>query len=161
MKRKIKQLNRQETARTFIEENYLMFDRLRRDVIRDQVQLRDADDQWRDITTADINDIVCAVSAESDMAISTKEVMTVLFSHQVPDIHPLREYVNACPPYDNSSHDWIGWLASLVTVEGDESEQKRWKMCFTKWFVAMVAAWLRDDIVNQQVLVLIGRQGIY
>ena len=82
MKRKIKQLNRQETARTFIEENYLMFDRLRRDVIRDQVQLRDADDQWRDITTADINDIVCAVSAESDMAISTKEVMTVLFSHQ-------------------------------------------------------------------------------
>lgn len=161
MKRLQKQLNRQEKARTFIEENYLMSDRLRRDVIRDQVQLRDADNQWRDITTADINDIVCAVSAESDMAISAKEVMAVLFSHQVPDVHPLREYVGACPPYDDSSPDWIGWLASLVTVEGDETEQNRWKRCFIKWFVAMVASWLRDDIVNQQVLVLIGRQGIY
>ena len=161
MKRLQKQLNRQEKARTFIEENYLMSDRLRRDVIRDQVQLRDADNQWRDITTADINDIVCAVSAESDVAISAKEVMAVLLSHQVPDIHPLREYVYACPPYDDSQPDWIGWLASLVTVEGDETEQNRWKRCFTKWFVAMVASWLRDDIVNQQVLVLIGRQGIY
>ena len=25
----------------------------------------------------------------------------------------------------------------------------------------MVASWLRDDVVNQQVLVLIGRQGIF
>lgn len=161
MKNKIKQLNRQEQTRAFIEENYLMSDRLRRDVIRDQVQLRDENEQWRDITTADINDIVCAASAESDKAISTKEVMAVLFSHQVPDVHPLREYVNACPHYEDSHPDWIGWLAQLVTVEGDESEQKRWRLCFTKWFVAMVASWLCDDVVNQQVLVLIGRQGIY
>jgi len=161
MKKKVKQLNRQEQTRAFIEENYLMSDRLRRDIIRDQVQLRDENDQWRDITTADINDIVCAVSAESDVAVSVKEVMAVLLSHHVPDIHPLREYVRSCPPYKESDPDWIGWLADLVTVEGDESEQKRWKLFFTKWFVAMVAAWLRDDIVNQQVLVLIGRQGIY
>ena len=36
-----------------------------------------------------------------------------------------------------------------------------WRLCFKKWFVAMVASWLKDDIVNHQVLVLIGRQGIY
>ena len=36
-----------------------------------------------------------------------------------------------------------------------------WRACFKKWFVAMVASWMRDDIVNHQVLVLIGRQGIY
>jgi predicted P-loop ATPase len=34
-------------------------------------------------------------------------------------------------------------------------------VCFKKWFVAMVASWMRDEIVNHQVLVLIGRQGIY
>ena len=33
--------------------------------------------------------------------------------------------------------------------------------CFKKWFVAMVASWMRDEVVNHQVLVLIGRQGIY
>ena len=36
-----------------------------------------------------------------------------------------------------------------------------WRVCFKKWFVAMVASWMRDEVVNHQVLVLIGRQGIY
>ena len=36
-----------------------------------------------------------------------------------------------------------------------------WRTCFKKWFVAMVASWMHDEVVNHQVLVLIGRQGIY
>ena len=36
-----------------------------------------------------------------------------------------------------------------------------WRACFKKWFVAMVASWMRDEAVNHQVLVLIGKQGIY
>ena len=36
-----------------------------------------------------------------------------------------------------------------------------WRACFKKWFVAMVASWMKDEVVNHQVLVLIGRQGIY
>ncbi len=44
----------------------------------------------------------------------------------------------------------------------ERSETDRlWRACFKKWFVAMVASWMRDDIVNHQVLVLIGKQGIY
>ena len=36
-----------------------------------------------------------------------------------------------------------------------------WRICFKKWFVAMVASWMNDEVVNHQVLVLIGKQGIY
>ncbi len=36
-----------------------------------------------------------------------------------------------------------------------------WRACFKKWFVAMVASWMKDEVVNHQVLVLIGKQGIY
>ena len=36
-----------------------------------------------------------------------------------------------------------------------------WHICFKKWFVAMVASWMQDEVVNHQVLVLIGRQGIF
>lgn len=36
-----------------------------------------------------------------------------------------------------------------------------WRTCFKKWFVAMVASWMRDEVVNHQVLVLIGKQGIF
>ncbi len=41
------------------------------------------------------------------------------------------------------------------------SASRLWRACFKKWFVAMVASWMRDDIVNHQVLVLIGKQGIF
>ena len=36
-----------------------------------------------------------------------------------------------------------------------------WRVCFKKWFVAMVASWMKDEVVNHTVLVLVGRQGIY
>ena len=36
-----------------------------------------------------------------------------------------------------------------------------WRVCFKKWFVAMVASWMKDEVVNHQVLVLIGKQGIF
>ena len=39
--------------------------------------------------------------------------------------------------------------------------ERLWRTCFKKWFVAMVASWMKDEVVNHQVLVLIGKQGIY
>ena len=41
------------------------------------------------------------------------------------------------------------------------SAERLWRVCFKKWFVAMVASWMKDEVVNHQVLVLIGKQGIY
>ena len=41
------------------------------------------------------------------------------------------------------------------------STDRLWRGCFKKWFVAMVASWMNDDVVNHQVLVLIGKQGIF
>ena len=46
--------------------------------------------------------------------------------------------------------------------QSERSEADRlWRVCFKKWFVAMVTSWMKDEVVNHQVLVLIGRQGIY
>ena len=36
-----------------------------------------------------------------------------------------------------------------------------WRGCFKKWFVAMVASWMKDEVVNHTVLVLVGRQSIF
>ena len=152
-------MNRQEIVCDYIHENLVQPNRLRHDVISNKVQI--AAPVWRDITTSDINDIVCDCSAESGLQITAREVLAVLQSHRIPDVHPLREYVEDCKPWEPEHPDWIGWLAQQVTVEGDEEAQQLWRVCFTKWFVAMVASWLKDEVVNQQVLVLIGRQGIY
>jgi predicted P-loop ATPase len=55
--------------------------------------------------------------------------------------------------------------ASGLTSGSEQSERSKadrlWRGCFKKWFVAMVASWMKDDVVNHQVLVLIGKQGIY
>ena len=52
-------------------------------------------------------------------------------------------------------------LASNSSQRERSKADRLWRVCFKKWFVAMVASWMRDEVVNHQVLVLIGRQGIY
>ena len=124
---------------------------------------------WREMTKHDINSIVCHCAQEYDANITSREVMTALQSDLIPDVHPLREYVLSCGEWTEEQPDWIDWVAQQVTVKplGDEAKgdkargERLWRGCFKKWFVAMVASWMKDEVVNHQVLVLIGRQGIY
>ena len=166
-------MNKQECAMKFIEDNYLQFSRLRHDVISDKLQLRmekptpdpslkggensAAAFVWREMTKHDINSIVCHCAQECDMNITSREVMTALQSDLIPDVHPLREYILSLPPFTPDQPDWIDWVAQQVHVR----ESALWRTCFKKWFVAMVASWMKDEVVNHQVLVLIGKQGIY
>ncbi len=173
MARKKTSENRQQVVCDYIDKSYIEFGRLRHDLISNKVQIQDIDPDetfesamtaqpiWRDITTSDINDIVCDCSNESGLQITAREVLAVLQSHRIPYVHPLREYVLNYKPWTPDQPDWIGWLSQQVKVEGNEEAQQLWRVCFTKWFVAMVASWLKDEAVNQQVLVLIGKQGIF
>ena len=59
-------------------------------------------------------------------------------------------------------------VTSDLTVQRSNSELRErskadrlWRACFKKWFVAMVASWMKDEVVNHTVLVLVGRQGIF
>ena len=124
---------------------------------------------WREMTKHDINSIVCHCAQEYDANITSREVMTALQSDLIPDVHPLREYVLSCGEWTEEQPDWIDWVAQQVTVKplGDEAKGDKarseglWRGCFKKWFVAMVASWMKDEVVNHQVLVLIGKQGIF
>ena len=140
---------------------------------------------WREMTKHDINSIVCHCAQEYDANITSREVMTALQSDLIPDVHPLREYVLSCGEWTEEQPDWIDFVASQVRVKaspesdsledatlqdaakplqfrGEENKADRlWRGCFKKWFVAMVASWMKDEVVNHQVLVLIGKQGIF
>ena len=49
-----------------------------------------------------------------------------------------------------------------ISEQRERSEANAyWRQCFKKWFVAMVASWMKDEVVNHTVLVLVGRQGIF
>ena len=133
-------------------------------------------EMWREMTKHDINSIVCHCAQEYDANITSREVMTALQSDLIPDVHPLREYVLSCGEWTEEQPDWIDWVAQQVRTlpnppfkggdkglphEGGDGEGLLWRTCFKKWFVAMVASWMKDEVVNHQVLVLIGKQGIF
>ena len=238
-------MNKQAIVIRYIRENYLDFDRIRHDVVSDKLQIRVAHslgdeamrssgdeakgtEYWREMTRQDINSIVCQCAQEHDANISYREVITALQSDLIPDVHPLREYIQSLKPYTHNQPDWIDMVAQQVKVKDNNEEnvckedninnlrgnqlpaapkennstpsyttlhntkqvrvthsvescrmvqngvessfqeqplndstQCLWRRCFKKWFVAMVASWMNDDVVNHQVLVLIGKQGIY
>ena len=137
-------------------------------------------DIWRNLTDKDINTMVCQCVAESGVNISVTEMWTALKSDLVPAVQPLREWLNGLRPWSSSEPDWIDMVAQKVRIaHGVEScsaenttlhnstqplhnaTQDLWRICFKKWFVAMVASWMKDEVVNHTVLVLVGRQGIY
>ena len=179
-------MTKQEAVIKYIEDNYLQFRRLRHDIVSDKLQIRMESDlttlphttqplhhptpcYWREMTKQDINSIVCHCAQEYDANITSREVMTALQSDLIPDVHPLREYIHSLKPYTTDQPDWIDFVASQVKVKpsGEDAKgnkargEELWRACFKKWFVAMVASWMKDDVVNHQVLVLIGKQGIF
>ena len=124
---------------------------------------------WRNLTDKDINTMVCNCVEETQVNISVTEMWTALKSDRVPSVHPIREWLNTLPPYTPDQPDWIDWLAQQVRVKpsGEEAKgdkargEELWRTCFKKWFVAMVASWMHDEVVNHTALVLVGRQGIF
>ena len=88
-----------------------------------------------------------------------KDIRNEIESEFSPDFHPFRAYLDSLPPWDEA--DYIRVLAASVTVAGDFDDQQIFYKCLRKWLVAMVAGWLSKDVVNQTMLVFVGRQGIY
>ena len=149
------------------------------------LNISSADLYWRNLTDKDINTMVCQCVAEKEVNISTNEMWTALKSDMVPAVHPLRAWLDGLKPYTADQPDWIDFVASQVRVADTESSgvqefrstseplnsvfdasepskaDRLWRICFKKWFVAMVASWMKDEVVNHTVLVLVGRQGIF
>ena len=148
-------------------------------------------ERWRNLTDKDINTMVCQCVMETAVNISVTEMWTALKSDMVPAVHPLREWLDGLRPWNSCEPDWIDWVAQQVRVResgsngskgsngsnGSKGEDtfgtsgtfrtsstkadRLWRICFKKWFVAMVASWMKDEVVNHTVLVLVGRQGIF
>ena len=166
---------RQQTACQWLSENYLQFEHLRHDIVTDRLQILDYNltpdlkgeaAQWRNLTDKDINTMVCNCVEETQVNVTVSEMWTALKSDRIPAVHPLRAWLQEVRPYTEDQPDWIDMVAQQVVVKDDGllamgDGQAYWRACFKKWFVAMVASWMKDEVVNHTVLVLVGRQGIF
>ena len=81
------------------------------------------------------------------------------------DISPLSQQQSVSSPLSNVGEaEELSMLSSEQTNSlslQDSPADRLWRVCFKKWFVAMVASWMKDEVVNHTVLVLVGRQGIF
>lgn len=68
---------------------------------------------------------------------------------------PFLDYFNDLPDFVEEK-DYIELLADTITT----TKQDLWRVCFKKWFVAMVACVLDEKQVNQTVIVFSGKQGL-
>lgn len=130
---------------------------------------KDGKTQWVELNDRTVNNLYLKCCCTLKRNFSFQEFRHALQSSAVPEIHPLRHYIRSLPPWHPGMPDYIGQVAAMVTVtpDGEENGTAKaelnalWASCFLKWFVAMVACWMDDKVVNHQVLVLIGEQGIY
>ena len=113
---------------------------------------------WHTVNDRLVNSMHNMLSLETD--VRDRDLWRVINSDFVALFDPFRHYLARLPPWDGQSNPILD-LSSTVIVKGGAEEQLLFYACLRKWLVAMVAGWLDDDVVNQEILVLVGRQGIY
>ena len=110
--------------------------------------------EWYELCDRFVNSLANMLSA--DKTVQINKIWQVLRSDFVPNFNPFRHYLNRLPPWNEKDNPILS-LAMDVKVKGDTDEQLFFYVCLRKWLVAMVAGWLDDDVVNQEILVFIGR----
>ena len=113
---------------------------------------------WQPVSDRIVNSLWAELSAQKP--VRAQDIYRVIESDFVPDYHPFRFYLEHLPPW-NGRDDYILEMSLSVNVKGDAEEQMRFAVYLKKWLVAMVAGWVDDSVVNNVMLVLIGRQGSY
>ena len=89
--------------------------------------------------------------------VRTADLHAMLNSDLVELYNPFEHYLQSLPAWDGTT-DPIGELAAQVHVKVGAD---LFPGLFRKWLVAMVASLLLPETVNHEILVLIGKQGIY
>ena len=100
---------------------------------------------------------------EEGMNVNMQKLVSIIHSDFALKCDPLEDYLRALPLWDGK-RDYIGELADRIHIipqEGYHHDQETFRKYFRKWLVAMVVGWVTPDVVNQVMLILVGKGGIY
>lgn len=94
--------------------------------------------------------------------VRVQDIHQLLMSEFLPAFNPFEEYFAGLPRWDGVT-DYIAQVATTVSVvpDPDGGEDITFEWAFRKWIVALVAGLFAPDKVNEEILVLVGRQGTY
>ena len=114
--------------------------------------------EWEPLSSVTVNTLWSELSLEK--SVIKQHLLNVIESDYVGEYHPFRQYLEHLPPWDGQS-DHILAMSMSVQVRGDTDDQLLFAQYLKKWLVWMVAAWVDPLVVNNVILVLLGRQGTY
>lgn len=120
----------------------------------------DAEAVWREVDDRFVNSVWMELSKRFPV-VRERFLPLILESDFVPVYHPFEEYFNTLPSWDG--HDYIADLASRVHClpNEDAEDDFTFEEALRHWLVAMVVALFEPEKVNEEILVLVGCQGIY
>lgn len=125
-----------------------------------EVRWKDASEPFRPLTDRDEGSLWSRINKQG-RTMRFADLRLVIASEYVPVFHPFRAYFENLPEWHEGDTDHIRRLAETVTLADPAPEAAQvFFRCLRKWLVAMVAGFLTDR-VNHEILVLIGRQGIF
>ena len=132
---------------------------LRFNVITRRVEFHkpDKDAPWQPIDDHVVNSLWSKMSEEKQVKV--QDMYRVIESDYVEPFNPFTSYLLSLEPWNGCPA--IKVLAMSITIKGGQKKQELFEMCLRRWLVAMVAGWVDDDVVNHEILVLIGEQGSY
>ena len=102
---------------------------------------------------------------ESGLHLSEKTLHNIINSDFSEPFDPLDDYLRSLPKWKKGEDpDYIDQLADRIEVENlpdNEHTQSLFRYFFKKWLVAMVVAWVTLKVVNQMILIFVGKGGIF
>lgn len=110
--------------------------------------------KWKPMTDFSENSILREI-LKAKVKCSINSLRNLLHSDYCEMYDPFEDYFNNLPENPDET-DYIELLADTITT----TKQDLWRICFKKWFVAMVACVLDEKQVNQTVIVFSGKQGL-
>ena len=113
---------------------------------------------WQTVNDRLVNSLLMVISKLKET--SDNAIWKVIGSDFVPLFNPFTNYLRRLPPWDEDTNPILD-LSMTVTVKGSQHEQLLFYVCLRKWLVGMIAGWIEEGKVNQEILVFVGRQGIY
>ena len=135
-------------------------------------------EEWQPINDRKVNSLWVAMSKQK--RVNKQDMYSIIESEYVPSYNPFVAYLESLPQWHEGDHDYIADLAATVNIKGEQEQIESpqadsslftlrsslpslftFRFSLKKWLVAMVAAWISPDVVNNVILVLIGEQGAY
>ena len=149
--------------RVWLEEHYRVYYNLVTD--QNMFWKKSEPEEFHILDEREIETMRCNMEHDTDKRVLPRDVQSVLKSDYARLLHPVRNYINSLEEWDGT--DRVAQLAGFVTVKpayedvSQEKAQEQFLWALHKWLVGTVATCLSDKQRNEQVLVLIGAQGIY